>query len=63
MWLQVDGLNYGAKPIGDFFTETGSDHATDVIEAMWAGLNKPFFINTANAGAVGGMPDNAFLEL
>jgi alpha-galactosidase/6-phospho-beta-glucosidase family protein len=63
MWRQVDAFNYGVKPMDDFFKEVGPDHATDIIEAMWGGLRKPFFINTANRGAVTNMPDDAFLEM
>ena len=39
------------------------DHATDIIESMWGGLGKPFFINSPNRGAITNMPDDAFLEL
>ncbi len=63
MWEQVDAFNLGVKPMDEFLTSFGPDHATDIIESMWAGLNKPFFINTANRGAVPNMPDDAFLEL
>jgi len=63
MWTQVDSFNYGIRPIGDFMKIMGPDHATDIVETMWAGLNKPFFINTANGAAVPNMPQDAFLEL
>lgn len=63
MWRQVDGFNYGTIPMEDFRTALGPDHATDIIEAMWAGLDKPFFINTANRGNVDNMADDAFLEM
>lgn len=63
MWNEVDGYVLGAAPIREFVEKTGPDHATDIIEAMWAGLDKPFFINTANGGAVTNMPDDAFLEV
>jgi alpha-galactosidase len=63
MWAQVDSFNYGLKPIGDFMKVMGPDHATDIIETMWAGMKKPFFINTANKGAVPNMPQDAFLEM
>ena len=39
------------------------DHATDIIENMWGNLGKPFYINTANNGAVTNMAPDAFLEL
>ena len=38
------------------------DHATDIIESMWGGLGKTFYINTANRGAITNLPDDAFLE-
>ncbi len=52
----------GAKPIEEFIKNGGPDHATDIIESMWGGLGKPFFINTPNHGAVTNLPDDAFLE-
>ena len=60
MWNQVDSYTYGAKPMTDFFENTTRDHATDIIEAMWAGLDKPFFINTANQGTVPNLPEYWF---
>ena len=63
MWNEVDAYALGAEPIETFIEKTGPDHATDIIESMWAGLNKPFFINTANEGVVPNMPDDAFLEV
>ena len=63
MWRQVDGFVSGATPIAEFDRIIGPDHATDVIEAMVGNLGKPFYINTANQGAVTNMSDDAFLEL
>ncbi len=63
MWRQVDGFNYGTIPMDDYKTSFGPDHATDIIETMWAGLGKPFFVNSPNRGAVTNMPDDAFLEM
>jgi alpha-galactosidase len=63
MWRQVDGFLSGRTPIADYMTAIGPDHATDVIENMVAGLGKSFYVNTFNAGAVGNMGDEAFLEL
>jgi len=63
MFDEVDGYNYGARPVSEFIEKTGPDHATDIIETMWAKLDKPFFINQANNGAVTNMPDDAFLEI
>ena len=63
MWQQVDDFISGATPIGEFKTALGPDHATDIIENMVGGLGRPFYINTANRGAVSNMADDAFLEL
>jgi len=63
MWRQVEGFVSGATPIAEFDRIMGPDHATDVIEAMVGNLGKPFYINTANQGAVTNMSDDAFLEL
>jgi alpha-galactosidase len=63
MWKQVDDFNTGATPIGEYMTTFGPDHATDIIENMVGDLGKPFFINTANRGAVPNMAGDAFLEL
>ena len=63
MWNEVDAYVLGTTPVAQFIEKTGPDHATDIIEAMWAGLDKPFFINTANNGTVSNMPDDAFLEM
>jgi len=54
---------YGRKPIQEFIDTGRADHATDIIESMWGGLGKPFYINTANRGAVQNMADDAYLEL
>ena len=46
-----------------FLKHTSDDHATDIIESMWGGLGKTFYINTSNRGAVTNLADDAFLEL
>ncbi len=63
MWDGIDLLLEGHRPMATFFEEFGPDHATDVIETMAAGLERPFYINTANRGAVTNMADDAYLEL
>ncbi len=62
-WAQTVAYAKGDTPIGEFMDKGMSDHATDIIESMWGGLGKPFYVNTANRGAVSNMADNAFLEL
>ena len=63
MWQQIDDFVEGRIPIAEYTTRLGPDHATDVIENMVGNLGKPFYINTANRGAVTNMADDAFLEL
>ena len=63
MWRQVDDFISGAIPISSYMRRFGPDHATDIIETMVGGLRQPFYINTANRGAVSNMADEAFLEL
>lgn len=63
MWDEVDEFVLGVRPISEFKDYSGPDHATDIIETMWGGLKKPFFINTPNKGAVTNCPDDAFLEM
>jgi len=63
MWQQIDRFLSGEIPIREFMTSYGPDHATDIIETMVGGLDKPFYINTINQGAVTNMNDDSFLEL
>ncbi len=63
MWQQVDDFISGARPISEFKTALGPDHATDIIESMVGGLDRAFYVNTYNRGAVGNMAEDAFLEL
>ncbi|MCY3575317.1 MAG: glycoside hydrolase family 4 [Chloroflexi bacterium] len=63
MWREVEETISGALPIGDFLARHRPDHATDIIETMAGGLGRPYYINTANKGAVGNLGDDAFLEL
>jgi alpha-galactosidase/6-phospho-beta-glucosidase family protein len=63
MWKQVDGFINGKLPISDYMKTFASDHATDIIESMVGRLNKSFYVNTFNNGAVTNMNDDAFLEL
>lgn len=62
-WAETEKLANGGTPIDGFLKTDHGDHATDIIESMWGDLKKPFFINSANRGAVTNMPDDAFLEL
>jgi alpha-galactosidase len=59
----IDRYIAGGAPMAEFFAKTATDHATDVIEAMWGNLGKRFYINQPNRGAVTNLPADAFLEL
>jgi alpha-galactosidase/6-phospho-beta-glucosidase family protein len=62
-WEETEKIASGETPIEEFLSMDHGDHATDIIESMWGNLGKPFFINSANRGAITNMPDDAFLEL
>lgn len=62
-WARTTQLANGEIPIETFLKESHGDHATDIIESMWGGLGKPFFINAANRGGITNMPDDALVEL
>lgn len=62
-WAETAKIADGTTPIGTFLESGRGDHATDIIESMWGNLGKRFYINAANRGAVGNLPDDAFLEL
>jgi len=63
MWDEIDGYISGETGMEQFNARYKPDHAADVIEAMWTGNRKPYYVNTLNGSAVKNLPDNAFLEL
>lgn len=63
VWRRVDAYLSGVAPIAEFDTEFEPDPATTLIETMWAGLDRPQFVNTFNGGAIPNMADDAFIEL
>ncbi len=62
-WKETQGYAAGKLATRTFLKTQPDDHATDIIESMWGGLGKPFYINSPNRGAVTNLPDDAFLEL
>ena len=62
-WRATEQYAQGKLPVKAFLDKVHNDHATDIIESMWGGLNKQFYINSANRGAVSNLPADAFLEL
>lgn len=62
-WTATEDFASGATPVDEFLKTVHDDHATDIIESMWGGFGKAFYINLPNRGAVTNLPDDAFLEL
>ncbi|MDA0321304.1 MAG: glycoside hydrolase family 4 [Verrucomicrobia bacterium] len=62
-WTDMRNLASGKRQIEDFLKHTTPDHASDIIESMWSGQIKKFYINTPNNGAVPNLQDDDFLEL
>ncbi|MCC5807496.1 MAG: glycoside hydrolase family 4 [Opitutales bacterium] len=64
MWQDIGDYVSGRKPLAEFLDKGRSDHATDVVQAIWNDSGKHFYINTPNAGpAVPNMEESAFFEL
>ncbi|MDO9542861.1 MAG: glycoside hydrolase family 4, partial [Kiritimatiellia bacterium] len=62
-WKLTENYAAGRLSAQEFISKIGDDHATNIIESMWGGLNKQFYINSANRGAVTNLAGDAFLEL
>ena len=62
-WEVTRKYSTGKLSAKHFLKNVGADHATDIIESMWGGMGKSFYINSPNRGAVTNLPDGAFLEL
>lgn len=62
-WKVTEQYARGNPGTQEFLAKVKNDHATDIIESMWGGLNRQFYINSANRGAVTNMAHDAFLEL
>ncbi len=62
-WKITEKYASGELTAKQFLKETKSDHATDIIESMWGGAGKSFYINTRNGCAVSNLPEDAVLEL
>jgi alpha-galactosidase len=63
MWADIAAFNSGERPISEFLEKGASDHATDVIQAIWNDSGRHLFINVPNNGAVSNLPSDAILEL
>lgn len=63
MWKEVAAYSSGEQPVAEFLENYSSDHATDIIQAIWNDSGDHFFCNVPNAGAVPNLPEDAILEL
>jgi len=63
MWAELEAYDLGKKPIGEFLANGSSDHATDLVQALWNGSGRHLFVNVPNGGAVSNLPPDALLEL
>ena len=62
-WQATQDYAAGKRDVAELLRNTRADMATEMLETMWDNLGKPFYINTANRGAVTNLPDDAFIEL
>jgi alpha-galactosidase len=63
MWKDVAEFGSGQRPVAEFLEKGASDHATDVIQAIWNDSGRHLFVNVPNRGSVPNLPDEAILEL
>lgn len=63
MWEEIGDYNSGRRPAAEFLENYTSDHATDVVQAIWNHSGRHLFINVPNRGTVANLPDDAVLEL
>lgn len=63
MWEEVKAYASGERPASEFLEKYTSDHATDVVQAIWNNSGRHLFTNVPNRGAVPNLPDDAILEL
>jgi len=62
-WQKTKDYASGRISVRRFLEDVGDDHATDIMESMWGGLGKSFYINSPNRGAIANLPYDAFVEL
>ena len=62
-WAVTEQYASGKLSVRRYLKDVGVDHATDIVEAMWADTGGQYYINTPNRGAVTNLPADALLEL
>lgn len=63
MWSDIADYNSGKRTAQEFLQTGSSDHATDIIQAIWNDSGHHFYVNVPNRGSVSNLPDDACLEL
>ena len=63
VWRATQAQASGDADIAGLLGGSRTDMATEMMETMWNDLGKPFYINTANRGAVTNLPADAFIEV
>lgn len=62
-WKEMSAYAAGRTPIADFLRTVTNDYASEIIESMWLGKPRRFYINTRNNGAVTNLTDDAYVEV
>ncbi|HUS47945.1 MAG TPA: glycoside hydrolase family 4 [Phycisphaerae bacterium] len=62
-WALTERYAAGRLSAKHFLANVHDDHATDIIESMWGGLGKCFYVSSPNRGAATNLPADAYLEL
>lgn len=63
MWREIGEYTSGQRLIAEFLEKGSSDHATDVVQAIWNDSGRHLFVNVPNRGTVSNLPSEAILEL
>jgi alpha-galactosidase len=62
-WKEMAKYASGKTPIEEFLKANTADYASEIIEAMWTGTPKRFYLNTRNNGAITNLGDDAYVEI
>ena len=62
-WKDMQDIASGKRKASDFLENTSADHASDIIESMWTGTLKKFYINVKNKGVITNLTDDAYVEV
>jgi alpha-galactosidase len=62
-WKTTESYASGTLGADHFLANVKSDHASDIMEAMWGNTGRSFYINGPNRGAITNLEHDAFVEL